>query len=119
MMVLEEFQQVYTVASIYRGIFAKAIQLICPEGAGTGGNENTAVTGSSSVPLRMGISASTSASIPVPPESAELDHQHVGTAATVGPEPGQGATLTDMVDALLDETLPFNFWETWGQMWVE
>ncbi|KAL4774361.1 fungal-specific transcription factor domain-containing protein [Aspergillus nidulans var. acristatus] len=119
MMVLEEFQQVYTVASIYRGIFAKAIQLICPEGAGTGGNENTAVTGSSSVPLRMGISASTSASIPVPPESAELDHQHVGTAATVGPEPGQGATLTDMVDALLDETLPFNFWETWGQMWVD
>ncbi|KAL4765938.1 Zn(II)2Cys6 transcription factor [Aspergillus foveolatus] len=119
MMVMEEFQQVYTVASIYRGIFAKAIQLICPESAGTGGNENTAVTGSSSAPLRTGVSASTSAPIPVPPESAELDHQHVGTGATVGPELGQGAVLTDMVDDLLDETLPFNFWETWGQMWVD
>ncbi|KAL4754157.1 hypothetical protein BDW72DRAFT_148268 [Aspergillus terricola var. indicus] len=118
MMVMEEFQQVYTVASIYRGIFAKAIQLICPEGAGPGGNENTVMPGSSSVPLRARVSTS-SVPVPVPPESAEINHQHVGTAVTVGPEPGQGAALTDMVDALLDESLPFNFWETWGQMWVE
>ncbi|KAL4740641.1 fungal-specific transcription factor domain-containing protein [Aspergillus similis] len=119
MMVMEEFQQVYTVASIYRGIFAKAIQLICPEGAGPGGSENTVVPESSSVPLPVGVSASTSAPVPVPQETAEMDHQHIGTAVTVGPEPDQGAALTDMVDALLDETLPFNFWEMWGQRWVE
>ncbi|PYH99433.1 hypothetical protein BO71DRAFT_314053, partial [Aspergillus ellipticus CBS 707.79] len=32
MMIMEDVQKVYTVASIYRGIFAKAIQQICPEG---------------------------------------------------------------------------------------
>ncbi|KAL5044010.1 hypothetical protein BDW71DRAFT_209616 [Aspergillus fruticulosus] len=117
MMVMEALQQVYTVASIYRGIFAKAIQLICPEGACP--DENAVVPGSSSVPLRGGAPASTSSPVPVPPESGAMDHQHVASSVAVGPEPGPGADLTDMVDALLDETLPFNFWETWGQMWVE
>ncbi|KAL4998757.1 fungal-specific transcription factor domain-containing protein [Aspergillus recurvatus] len=119
MMIMEALQQVYTVASIYRGIFAKAIQLICPEGSGPDTNENAVVPGSSSVPLRAGTSTSTSAPVPAQSESGILDHQHAATAVAVGPEPGSGADLTDMVDALLDETLPFNFWETWGQMWVE
>ncbi|KAL4979726.1 fungal-specific transcription factor domain-containing protein [Aspergillus desertorum] len=118
MMVLEALQQVYTVASIYRGIFARAIQLICPEGAGPSANENAVAPGSSSVPLRAGASASAFAPAPVPSESDAMDHQHAA-APSLGPELVPGADLTDMVDALLDESLPFNFWETWGQMWVE
>ncbi|KAL4910973.1 hypothetical protein BDW74DRAFT_172427 [Aspergillus multicolor] len=124
MMVMEEFQKVYTVASIYRGIFAKAIQIICSDGAGAGeGAGSTAPDRDSSSNLPMGASVSTEVPVPGPVQSGTVGQAHAHQAVLAGPIVGQetvpGSDLTDMVDALLDESLPFNFWETWGQVWAE
>lgn len=97
MMVMEEFQKVYTVASIYRGIFAMAIQQFYSEDA---------------VPMK----------IPCPP---------VAVPDTAGDGCGSGCrdllqapeinteVTNDLIDSLVDETSLFNFWETWGQLWVD
>ncbi|RAL13070.1 Zn(II)2Cys6 transcription factor [Aspergillus homomorphus CBS 101889] len=97
MMIMEEFQKVYTVASIYRGIFAKAIQQIYPER--TDENPSTSV----SIPAAVSASAPTGAAA------------HPIAAV----DPALGTDMDNMVDALLDESSALNFWETWGQLWVE
>ncbi|RAH70049.1 Zn(II)2Cys6 transcription factor [Aspergillus aculeatinus CBS 121060] len=96
MMVMEEFQKVYTVASIYRGIFAKAIQQVCPDRLDE--QPDTSVSISAAAPL-----------------SAQSDDV---TNATAAGNPGLGTDMDNMVDALLDESSALNFWETWGQLWV-
>ncbi|RAK71132.1 Zn(II)2Cys6 transcription factor [Aspergillus fijiensis CBS 313.89] len=96
MMVMEEFQKVYTVASIYRGIFAKAIQQVCPD----------------RLDEQPDTSVSISAAAPLSAQSDEV------TNATAAGNPGLGNDMDNMVDALLDESSALNFWETWGQLWV-
>ncbi|PYI13899.1 hypothetical protein BO99DRAFT_426758 [Aspergillus violaceofuscus CBS 115571] len=97
MMVMEEFQKVYTVASIYRGIFAKAIREICPD--------------------RLDEHPDTSVSIPAAAPLAAQPDDIVNSMAAGNP--GVGTDMDDMVDALLDESSALNFWETWGQFWIE
>ncbi|PYI32697.1 hypothetical protein BP00DRAFT_340861 [Aspergillus indologenus CBS 114.80] len=97
MMVMEEFQKVYTVASIYRGIFAKAIREICPD--------------------RLDEHPDTSVSIPAAAPLAAQPDDIVNSMAAGNP--GVGTDMDDMVDALLDESSALNFWETWGQLWIE
>lgn len=110
MMVMEEFQKVYTVASIYRGIFAMAIQQICPEAVGE-------ITGASAAPA--------SAPGPAPGVAAPPSDQNQSTGITTGNpivnnvDLDPNVDVTSMVDALLDESSTLNFWETWNQMWVE
>ncbi|KAJ0421225.1 fungal-specific transcription factor domain-containing protein [Aspergillus carlsbadensis] len=101
MMVMEEFQKVYIVASIYRAIFAKAIQMLCPETLPGTRNEN------------QGPSSAGEAST-VPGGQQPVLEQHVSPAS--GQVPAPGPDLTDMVDALMDESLPFHFWEAWNDI---
>jgi hypothetical protein len=94
MMVMEEFQKVYIVASIYRAIFAKAIQMVCPE---------TRKQDASQAPGTTGLGE---------PVTQQQPLQGPDAAAPVFP----GPDLSDMVDALMDESLPFNFWEAWNDI---
>ncbi|PYI05605.1 putative Zn(II)2Cys6 transcription factor [Aspergillus sclerotiicarbonarius CBS 121057] len=96
MMVMEEFQKVYTVASIYRVIFAKGIQQICPEEAAE------TMSASASVAVPAAAPAPAQPNVVVPPVSHELE---------------LGTEMDGMVDALLDGSSALNFWETWGQLW--
>ncbi|RAL05303.1 Zn(II)2Cys6 transcription factor [Aspergillus ibericus CBS 121593] len=96
MMVMEEFQRVYTVASIYRVIFAKGIQQICPEEAA----ETTSASASVAVPTAAPAPALPNVVAPMMSHEAEL-----------------GMEMDGMVDALLDGSSALNFWETWGQLW--
>ena len=96
MMVMEEFQKVYTVASIYRVIFAKGIQQVCPEEAAE--TNNAAVS----------VSVPTAAPAPAPPNVV---------APSISHELELGTEMDGMVDALLDGSTALNFWETWGQLW--
>ncbi|PWY88639.1 hypothetical protein BO94DRAFT_515460 [Aspergillus sclerotioniger CBS 115572] len=96
MMVMEEFQKVYTVASIYRVIFAKGIQQICPEEAAETINAAVSVAVPATAP------APALSNLVAPPISHELE---------------LGAEMDGMVDALLDGSTALNFWETWGQLW--
>ncbi|KAL4801632.1 hypothetical protein BDV18DRAFT_164690 [Aspergillus unguis] len=110
MMVMEEFQKVYTVASIYRGIFAMAIQQICPEAVGE-------ITGASTAPA-PGPAPDSGTAVPPP------DQDQPGGVTTRHPvfntvDLDPSVDMTSMVDALLDESSTLNFWETWNQMWVE
>ncbi|CEL10459.1 hypothetical protein ASPCAL13578 [Aspergillus calidoustus] len=94
MMVMEEFQKVYIVASIYRAIFAKAIQMVCPE---------TRKRDASQAPGTTGLGDPVTQQQP-------LEGQHAAAPPFPGPD------LPDMVDALMDESLPFNFWEAWNDI---
>lgn len=104
MMVMEEFQKVYTVASIYRGIFAMAIQQICPEAAGE-------ITGAATAP----VSASAPGVAVPQDQSTDITTHPVLNNIDLDPN----VDMNSMVDALLDESSTLNFWETWNQMWVE
>jgi hypothetical protein len=108
MLVLEEFQKTYTVASIYRGIFTKAIQQIFP---------------GYSVPT---ISISPAATvIPAPAvddytpgvilERGDLDANN--SANDQSDEFGVAvANEHDLGNFVMDEASIFDFWQTWNQI---
>lgn len=133
MMVMEEFQKVYTVASIYRGIFAKAIQQFYARDAGVLGM-------SSPTWLTVNANATASANVntaePPAPVTVPVASVPVAVDAGAGVGDGDGQVQTgnipfggdvnmntemtsDLIDALVDEASTFNFWETWGQLWVD
>lgn len=97
MMIMEEFQKVYTVASLYRGIFAKAIQQFYSEDA---------------APMRI-----SSPPVAVPDTAGNgggSDCRDLLQAPEINTE-----VTNDLIDSLVDENSMFNFWETWGQLWVD
>jgi hypothetical protein len=88
---MEEFQKTYTVASIYRGIFMKAVQLLFPDYA-----RNTGISN----PVTDAIVS------PIATDSTTRD-------TSVFNEPVIDSAITDsLVDALIDEASMFNFWES-------
>ena len=113
MMVMEEFQKVYVVASIYRGVFARAIQQFYSEDAvpmRISSPPPMAVpeVAPSIAPATAATAASTSA---VPDEAGCRDHLEV---------PEINTELTnDLIDSLVHEASTIDFWETWGQLWVD
>ena len=99
MLIMEELQKTYTVASIYRGIFVKAIQQLfptyrpctSPSAQAVGPIQENATNPSTS--LNAG---------PITGDSFE-DSQY-----------GMGAVFNDgLVDALMDHASLFNIWEHW------
>lgn len=107
MMVMEEFQKVYVVASIYRGVFARAIQQFYSEDAG---------------PMRI----SSSPPVAVPEVAPEVAPSTAVAAAAAPDEPGclevpeiNTELTNDLIDSLVDEASAVDFWETWGQLWVD
>lgn len=107
MLVMEELQKTYTVASIYRAIFTKAIQMIFP--------------GYSAPVAPFSSTANASAAAPSPASVNGAENSPIGAGV---PDYSQtqindGAfTVGDgnLMDALMDEASIFNFWETWNQI---
>lgn len=101
MLIMEELQKTYTVASIYRAIFIKALQLIfpgysvpvAPFSPVANAATPASVTATASSPLEADVSGST--------------QFNDGTFGV-----GEG----DLMDALMDEASIFSFWETWNQI---
>lgn len=88
MMVLQELQETYTVASIYRGVFSKAIKQLCPEYAS---------------------SVSEDIARPVTAESASVE------AKQDGEDMLDTMISDDLIDALMDEASIFSLWENWSR----
>lgn len=109
MMVMEEFQKVYVVASIYRGVFAKAIQQFYSEDAGPMRISSPPLMAVPEVSPK--VAPSTAGVAAAPDEPGCRDHLEV---------PEINTELTnDLVDSLVDEASTIDFWETWGQLWVD
>ncbi|GLA31105.1 hypothetical protein AnigIFM63326_009545 [Aspergillus niger] len=100
MMVMEELQKTYTVASIYRAIFAKAIQLLFPE------NTETTLPGYPDAGADHNLT-----------DTSRLEETgDVMGTAEIGAinAPGYNDISADaFVDLLMDEASIFNFWDTW------
>ncbi|GKZ19776.1 hypothetical protein AbraIFM66951_010807 [Aspergillus brasiliensis] len=100
MLVMEELQKTYTVASIYRAIFAKAIQLLFPEYTESTllGYPSTHADNNATDTSRL--------------EGAD----NVAGTAEIGCINAPGyidISADDFVDLLMDEASIFNFWDTW------
>ena len=97
MMVMEELQKTYTVASVYRGIFTKAIQQLLPEHAANTGSTTTTRSGADFLADQT--------------NNAAVD----GSSTLINTE--ANPVNTDMLlDVLLDEASVFNFWDTWSRL---
>ncbi|OJJ84168.1 Zn(II)2Cys6 transcription factor [Aspergillus glaucus CBS 516.65] len=127
MMVMEEFQKVYTVASIYRGIFAKAIQQFYPRDAGVLGMYSPiwfALDANANTNADANAGEGVPAPVPAPVAVTSVPFS-VDAGAGVENSLSEGDVnmntemTSDLIDALVDEASTFNFWETWGQLWVD
>lgn len=104
MLVMEEFQKTYTVASLYRGIFAKAIEQILP-----GYSALATLSNSTADPAVVPETVIRPGSSHLAPEDPEQIAQFDGTKFG-------GVDGDDLMNALMDEASIFGFWETWNQM---
>lgn len=127
MMVMEEFQKVYTVASIYRGIFAKAIQQFYARDAGVLGMYSPtwfALDANANTNADANAGEGVPAPVPAPVAVTSVPFS-VDAGAGVENSLFEGDVnmntemTSDLIDALVDEASTFNFWETWGQLWVD
>lgn len=104
MLVMEELQNTYTVASVYRGIFTRAIQQIFPE-----------------YPDRGMHSSSSPASITVPRYDEPIRSLFEGPENPSGSgqlgESDFGALDEDgLINALMDDASVFDFWQACNQV---
>lgn len=108
MMVMEEFQKTYTVASIYREIFGKAIQQFYSK-------DMTPIE-----TANMSAVPANALHAPVPASSGDAggDGQQNGPFETSDVNVNTEIT-SDLIDTLVDETSMTDFWEAWGQLWID
>ncbi|KAJ5127375.1 fungal-specific transcription factor domain-containing protein [Penicillium atrosanguineum] len=104
MLVMEEFQKTYTVASLYRGIFVKAIEQIFP-GYSAPTTYPKAIT-DSAVASDTGIRQE---NFHMAPENSDQVAQFDDTQ--FGNVDGN-----NLMSALMDEASIFSFWESWNQI---
>lgn len=109
MLIMEELQKTYTVASIYRGIFLKAMEQICP-------SYQTKLTTSeqaiSSVPRSDSTNRNHTVDEVAPGQS---EAEHLGSTTSFTGASGQDTEiLGDFMDSLIDDSSIFNFWEIWN-----
>lgn len=104
MLVMEELQKTYTVASVYRGIFRKAIQQIFPD-----------------YPDRALHASCSPASIPVSraedPASSLFDKaDNSGASGQLGESDFGVLNGDDLMAALMDNASVFDFWQACNQV---
>lgn len=118
MMVMEEFQKVYSAASILRGIFTKAIQHLCPEDAVNATTSTVDSTSSATSSSKTGTSkAVCTADVTTTETSAPGNRISPVTLPLEGNLDVSGIISNDsIVDVLMDEASIFNFWGTLGPM---
>lgn len=117
----------YTVASIYRGIFAKAIQQFYARDAGALGMYSPtwfALDANANTNADANAGEGVPAPVPAPVAVTSVPFS-VDAGAGVENSLFEGDVnmntemTSDLIDALVDEASTFNFWETWGQLWVD
>lgn len=104
MLVMEELQKTYTVASVYRGIFTKAIQQVFPYYPGNAMHASYSPT-----------------SITIPPDEDParnlLDNPDSSSASDQLMESDFGVLDgDDLMAALMDNASVFNFWQACNQV---
>lgn len=124
MLVMEELQKTYTVASIYRAVFTKALQLIFPgylvpvapfgstsqAPAATGTTTTAAAADAGAAAVPASVSGAGTANSPmepgygVPEYDPPIDDGNFGLGEM------------DLMDALMDEASIFSFWEACSQI---
>ncbi|KAJ5355025.1 fungal-specific transcription factor domain-containing protein [Penicillium cataractarum] len=104
MLVMEELQKTYTVASVYRGIFTKAIQQIFPD-----------------CPDRAMHTSRSPTSIPVPrseglARNLSSDGQDADASGQLGESDFGVLDGDDLMAALMDNASVFDFWQACNQV---
>lgn len=108
MLVLEELQKTYTVASIYRGIFTKAIQQIFPGySAPTLSISHSAITVSASAEDNNFSGSVLEKEHPVVENLNPEELDEIGFDLTLDP---------DFTSSFIDEASILDFWQTWNQI---
>lgn len=100
MLVMEELQKTYTVASLYRGIFVKAIEQIFPGYSAP--TTNPKPTADDIAPPHGSIRR----------ESFDLGPESLDQIAQLGGTEFGDVDGNDLMSALMDEASIFSFWET-------
>lgn len=98
--VLEELQKTYTVASLFRGIFMKALQQIFPTYAPTS-------------PLSHPPVASTGDPVGPDSDTVNVETPNGECNQMIGSVPSMPAGF---IDALIDESSIFDFLDTWNEI---
>jgi hypothetical protein len=107
MLVMEELQKTYTVASIYRAVFTKAIQMIFPGYSAPVAPFSSTTNAAAAAPTPASVNGAVNS-----PMGADIPDY---TQSQIN----EGAFIADdgnLMDALMDEASIFNFWETWNQI---
>lgn len=116
-MVMEEFQKVYSAASILRGIFTKAIQHLCPGDAVSTTTSTVDSTSATSSSKTGTLKAVCTADVTTTETSAPGNRNSPVTLPLEGNLDVSGIISNDsIVDVLMDEASIFNFWGTLGPM---
>lgn len=104
---MEELQKTYTVASIYRAVFTKAIQMIFPGYSAPVAPFSSTANAAAAAPTPASVNGAVNS-----PMGADIPDY---TQSQIN----EGAFIADdgnLMDALMDEASIFNFWETWNQI---
>lgn len=109
MLIMEELQKTYSVASLYRGIFLKAMEQICPSYQTKSMTSDQAI---SSVPRSDSANRNHTGDKVASSQSVA---EHVGNTTSFTSASGQDTDiLGDFMDSLIDDSSIFNFWEIWN-----
>lgn len=102
MLIMEEFQTTYTVASLYRGIFVKAIKQLFPDYQPTSFSGQVA-----GAEQQNGLDPSASFNAEPVMDDPRVDMGY-----------GAGVVFNDdgFVDAFMDQASLFNLWENWNMV---
>lgn len=108
MLVLEEFQKTYTVASIYRGIFTKAIQQIVP-----GYSAPKTPFSTAAAPIAAPGTENYGRGSLLEGENIDANNSENNPLGDFG---FAVADETFLTNDFLDEASIFGFWQTWNQI---
>ncbi|KAE8337115.1 hypothetical protein BDV24DRAFT_140595 [Aspergillus arachidicola] len=111
MLIMEELGKTYTIASIYRGIFLKAMHHICSA-------HQTGAAGSAQTTISVPPGHSSDSNCPVNEDATSrfgADTLHSNSAFMNSSDQDLGI-MGGFVDALTDDSSIFNIWETLNQM---
>ncbi|KAL7912429.1 fungal-specific transcription factor domain-containing protein [Trichoderma velutinum] len=114
MLIMEELQKIYTVASIYRGIFLKALQQICPSYQS---KITAADQTANSVPESNSNNKKHTISETAPSQLAAEPFDNTNNCTPSVKALEQDAEFVgDFMDSLMDETSIFSFGGFWNTM---
>lgn len=113
MLIMEELQKIYTVASLYRGIFLKALQQICP----TYQPMVSATDQTANSTLESNSNNMNHISEAAPSQSAAGPFHSIDNSTfSMNASEHETGFLGDFMGSLFDETSIFSFGDLWNVM---